>query len=103
MNKGGVEEWLAQCSRKYPKTLFSRKTTKDQVLELAAQVPHHCLTCWWLQFHEDHPNRGCVYDSFNLEKLPFKRVPEAQTWLCLGWRVDPEARSRVQGFQGFIM
>lgn len=93
-NQGGVEEWLKKCPEK--------KWRK--IMELSDSVPHHCLTCWWLQFKEGKPNRGCRYDDFNSEKLPFKDAGGVCGWTCLGWRVDPEARTkRVQGIQGFVM
>lgn len=93
MNKGGVDEWLKACP----------ESKSAEVLALAKTVPHTCLTCWWLQFKEGMPNRGCRYEEFNKEKLPFQMIPEAATWNCLGWRVDPEVHKRVQGFQGFVM
>jgi len=107
MNQGGVEDWLKQCDRLYPpkrQGMFQPKiSVKTQILELNNKVPHTCLTCWWLQFRNGNSNRACVYDYYNSEKLPFKKLPEVCSWLCLGYRVDPEALNRQQGIMGIVM
>lgn len=91
MNKGGIDEWLKQAPPE----------KQQLILTLARRVQHNCLTCWWLQFGEGKPNRGCKYEQFNKEKLPFKMIPEKLTWVCKGWRVDPDALNRCGGIAGF--
>jgi hypothetical protein len=80
-NIGGVDDWLLAVGNH-----------KKELLELADKVTHDCFHCWWFQFGGDSSNRACKKPG----RLNLKGTS------CWDWRVDPNARNRVSGIEGFV-